>query len=99
MTSAGKPSQEESILLNIKDRTGTYNDTNYPVRQIKENLEKNKIDPSLPNSYISTSSKVNYQQINTIQFGDDVGYNETVEQETFDKEGIEYYHMPIGKHH
>ena len=99
VTSADEPSQEESILLNVKDGTGTYNGTNYPIRQIKENLEKNRINDSLPNSYISATSQVNYQQINTIQFGDDVGYNETIEREKFDKEGIEYQRMPIGKYY
>ena len=96
VTTAGQPSQEESILLNIKDRTGTYSN-GVPVRQTKTQLERNRIDSSLPRSYISPTSDVNYQSINTLQFGDSVGYNETIEQELLRAENLEYYHVPVGK--
>ena len=98
VTSAGSPSQEESILLNIKDRTGTYdNTTGKAVRQTRVVLEENRINPKLLNGYISEISAYNYQSINELHFGDDVGYNETLQRLVVSNTTLTYMHTPVGE--
>ena len=85
------PQEEEVTLLNIADGTGEG-------RQLKGNLEKNRLDKNKDNSYISDTSEVNYESSNNLEFGDDVGYNEALEKEAFSsKPKLTYHHTPIGK--
>ena len=89
-------SQEEVGLLNVKDMTGTYSGTG---RQRTEQLEANRIDPYKPTIYISDTSTLNYEMNNTLEFGDDIGYNETMERMAIENmlPGVEYIHLPISK--
>ena len=81
-------------LLNIKDGTDTYAGAG---RQSIEQLENNRINVSLPTTYISAKSTINYQTWNPEQFGDHIGYNETLEAEEHDHYRLTYLHMPIGE--
>ncbi|CAH1783486.1 unnamed protein product [Owenia fusiformis] len=87
------PSQEEASLLNIRDQTGTYAEGG---RQNITRLLATRIDPSRPNTYISNTSLVNYEARNQLEFGDDVGYNETMERQAVEAAGLKYYHHPTG---
>ncbi len=71
------PSQEEVALLNGNNKVGTYTGMG---RQSTEELVKNRIWPDISNDYISSDSPVNYASRNYLQFGDDIGYNETLER-------------------
>lgn len=90
----GQPSQEEVSLINIQDNTGTYKDGG---RQSLGRLNETVIDPSKPNAFISPSSQYNFQMTNSLEFGDDVGYNETQERMALEDSGFEYLHVPVGK--
>ena len=91
-----KPSQEEVTLLNIKDRTGTYDGAG---RQSEKRLLDTRLDPSQTNDYIGPASKVNYELRNTFEYGDDIGYNETLSRLDFEDKipSIKYVHTPIGE--
>ena len=68
-------------------------------RQSVTELLKNRLDPDKPTTYISNTSTVNYESWNLIEFGDDIGNNETLERiavESF-SDNITYVHLPIGK--
>uniref|UniRef100_A0A2C9LG27 Rhodanese domain-containing protein n=1 Tax=Biomphalaria glabrata TaxID=6526 RepID=A0A2C9LG27_BIOGL len=90
----GKPNQEEVTLLNIQDYTGTYGDTHTPPRQSTERLLKTRLNPNLPNSYISKTSEINYETTNEEEFGDNFGYNSDLEKKVFDNQDLKYYHLP-----
>ncbi|CAH1800703.1 unnamed protein product [Owenia fusiformis] len=85
------PSQEEVTLLNIRDGTGTYE---MGGRQSKKRLEETRIDASKPNEYISNTSMVNYESMNSLEFGDSIGYNEMKERMAIEALGIKYIHQP-----
>ncbi|XP_077870322.1 uncharacterized protein LOC144363583 [Saccoglossus kowalevskii] len=88
-----EPSQEEVTLLNIHDRTGTYSGSG---RQSASKLLQSRIDDNLPNTYISEVSLNNYEGMNTGEFGDNIGYNETIEHEyIIGNTGLYYYHLPV----
>ncbi|XP_070570808.1 uncharacterized protein [Ptychodera flava] len=90
----GTPSQEEVTLLNIIDRTGTYANGG---RQSTARLLESRIDPNKPNNYISPTSTVNYESTNPGEFGDEIGYNETMESEYINgNTDFMYYHLPVG---
>ena len=90
----GAPSQEEVTLLNIRDRTGTYENGG---RQTISQLEANILNKDLLNTYISESSSVNYESRNPLEYGDDVGYNETVERIHLSNDhGFNYQSTVIG---
>ena len=87
----GNNSQEEVTLLNIKDGTGDD-------RQTKANLEANILDANKQNDYISNTSDVNYESMNALEFGDGVGYNETMEKMHFLKLGWKYTNTPLSEY-
>ena len=89
-------SQEEVTLLNIRDVTGTYTGSG---RQSTQQLVTSRLDPSKPNRYISQTSTVNYESRNSLEFGDDIGYNETLERRKIVQTllAVEYIHLPVGK--
>ena len=80
---------EEVTLLNIKDGTGTYRQGG---RQSKSRLLQTRIDPNKPNEYISKDSEVNYQSINPLEYGDNLGYSESLEKLDVMKNGMRYIH-------
>ena len=85
------PSQEEVVLLNVKDNTGTYEGTG---RQSTERLLVTRIDPTKPNEYISPESTVNYQRENSLEYGDDVGYNAGQEKRDMESKTLTYHQTP-----
>lgn len=89
----GKPSQEQVTLINIKDGTPTYGDENSLPRQVPEQLERLILDPSKSKGY--GSENLNYETSNPGEFGDEIGYNEDLEKEAFEKSTLKYYHIPI----
>ncbi|KAH9490632.1 hypothetical protein Btru_052197 [Bulinus truncatus] len=95
LTHRGKASQEEVNLLNIDSSTSTYGDFNTPPRQSDECLKKTRLNPNLPNSYISNTSDVNYERKNEEEFGDDIGYNAEFEKTAFENLHVKYYHLPF----
>ncbi len=80
--------QEEVTLLNVKDNTGED-------RQTRENLRKNRIKLTKPRAFISKTSRTNYQSENPLRFGDEIGYNETLERKAIEELPFNYYHTPI----
>ena len=96
------PSQEEVTLLNIANRVGTYSDavscpsSPCSYRQTMEVLEQNRLDEDKPNAYITSQSTVNYESRNLLEFGDDIGYNETLERLAVTEAGIDYVITPMG---
>ena len=86
-----RPSQEEVVLLNIEDNTGTYVGTG---RQSKERLLATRIDPTKPNMYIAPNSTVNYQHQNGLEYGDDIGYNARPEKRHMRRESLAYHQTP-----
>ncbi|XP_076469093.1 uncharacterized protein LOC143299660 [Babylonia areolata] len=91
----GKPNQEEVNLLNIRQNTGTYATEDTQPRQWTERLEETRIDPNRPNSFVSPDSEVNYESRNYEEFGDEVGYQESLEELAFRSSPLDYYHMPV----
>ena len=91
----GEPSQEEVTLLNIYDNTGTYVGTG---RQSEQRLLETRIDETKVNEYISEDSLVNYASRNSLEFGDDIGYNEEIEREAVEDVGLEYDITPFGEY-
>lgn len=89
------PSQEEVTLLNIRDRTGTYNNGG---RQTESRLLATRLDVNKSTEYISATSEVNYESRNPGEFGDDIGYNEEIQREAIRQSlpEIQYVHLPIG---
>jgi len=59
-------------------------------------LEKNRLDPTKPNTYISSTSTVNYEQTNYKEYDDHIGYNESLERQDVSKM-FEYHHLPLSK--
>lgn len=92
-TNEGAPSQEETTLLNIRDKTGTYTGTG---RQSQTNLEGALIDPGRNLEWSAEESK-NYESMNPLEWGDSIGYNETSEAQQLSEEGFNYENTPIGK--
>ncbi len=91
------PSQEEVALLNEKNKIGTYTGMG---RQSTEELLKNRVWLDISNDYISFDSTVNYASRNYLQFGDVIGYNETLERFTIESRPghpYKYVHTPAGK--
>ncbi|XP_050411917.2 uncharacterized protein LOC126826863 [Patella vulgata] len=96
VTFCENPSQEEVTLLNIKEGTGTYGTEVNKPRQNLERLKETRIDPLKSNLYISKTSDKNYESRNEDEFGDDVGYNETIERDYFKQYGkFQYLHLPV----
>ena len=93
----GNPAQEAVTLLNVKDGTATYGDNKHGPRQVPFTLESLRTNVDRPSEYISADSDVNYEVKNEAEFGDEIGYNEELEKEEFDKSGLPYFHMPVGK--
>ena len=83
-------------LLNIDESCFTYCEGG--GRQGLNNLLKNRIDPEKMNEYISSDSPINFQGRNALEFGDDIGYNETIQKIALQQSTFEYIHTPIGKH-
>jgi protein tyrosine phosphatase (PTP) superfamily phosphohydrolase (DUF442 family) len=89
-----KPSQEEVTLLNINSYwPSTYQNGG---RQLRSNLLRARLDLNKPNSYISATSKDNFESLNECEFGDHIGYNETIERLYLKKNSFQYYHVPVG---
>ncbi|ELU05490.1 hypothetical protein CAPTEDRAFT_207329 [Capitella teleta] len=89
----GEPTQEEVTLINVHDKTGTYTNEG---RQKKENLLRGRIIATRPNEYIAFESDVNYQARNPLEFGDDIGYNETWSRMYIESvTSYKYIHTPI----
>ena len=85
-------SQEEVTLLNINSyRPSTYQNGG---RQLRSNLLRARLDPNKPNSYISATSRDNFESRNECEFGDHIGYNEATERLYLEGNGIQYYHVP-----
>ncbi|KAL3852753.1 hypothetical protein ACJMK2_016370 [Sinanodonta woodiana] len=95
VTDNGIPSQEAVTLLNIKDGTSTYGDGLIGPRQNDEILKTLRLDPNKSNDYVSEKSKVNYESRNPGEFGDDIGYNETLERLAVEASSLKYYHLPF----
>ena len=85
------PSQEEVVLLNVKDNTGTYVGTG---RQSTERLLVTRIDPVRRNEYISPHSTVNYERENSLEYGDDIGYNAAFEKTDMESKNLTYLQTP-----
>ena len=95
VTTSGDPSQEEVTLLNIADDTGTYANGG---RQVETQLLDSRLNEQVLTDYISENSTLNYEDKNELEFGDDVGYSETMEMEALEAvEGLQYLHTPIGE--
>ena len=85
------PSQEEVVLLNVRDNTGTYEGTG---RQSTERMLVTRIDPAKRNEYISPSSTINYQPENSLEYGDDIGYNAAFEKTDMESKNLTYLQTP-----
>lgn len=89
---ANEPSQEEVTLLNVESHVlYTYQSGG---RQLRPNLLDMRLDPRKPNSYVSNTSRDNFESKNVCEFGDEIGYNETIEHMFLVNEGINYHHLP-----
>ena len=89
---AHQPSQEEVTLLNIHSYVpGTYQNGG---RQLRANLLQARLDTNKPNSYISSNSTDNFESMNECEFGDNIGYNETLERLYLAVKKLPYYHVP-----
>ncbi|KAI0235674.1 hypothetical protein LSAT2_013811 [Lamellibrachia satsuma] len=82
---------EEVTLLNIRDNTGTYEETG---RQSTERLQASRIDPARRNEYISPDSTVNYERKNILEYGDDIGYNAALEKHDMKSNKFTYHQTP-----
>ncbi|XP_069142052.1 uncharacterized protein [Argopecten irradians] len=91
----GNPSQEQVTLINVKDGTPTYGNKETGPRQIPDTLKGLVLDSGKDNGFIAEGSDVNYEARNAGEFGDDIGYNEERERQVLEKEGFQYYHMPV----
>lgn len=87
-----QPSQEEVNLLNIQSAGMTTYENG--GRQLRSNLLAMRLDHNKPDSYISDTAIDNFESRNECEFGDDIGYNETMERQYLVEEGIKYYHLP-----
>lgn len=94
-TSNGNPSQETVTLINIKDGTPTYDKDLKPLRQLDSNLKTLIIDSKKEPNYISPTSEVNYERRNFAEWGDDIGYNQDLQEADFKDSEVNYYHLPI----
>lgn len=56
-------------------------------------------DNSRPNTWISNTSTVNVELINTFEFGDKGGYNEAIESSAFANAKVDYTHLPIASNY
>ena len=90
---SGDPSQEIVTLLNIRDDLKTYTGKG---RQTEKNLLANRINPAQLNEYISKQSKVNYESRNSAEYGDAIGYNETLEGIHVRSNSLDYLSVPLG---
>ena len=89
--------QEPVNLLNIKDGTSTYGYKSVLPRQDLNTLEKNRINAHLSSDYISSHSRRNFEAENSLEFGDDIGYNEHLEEDVVKLSNMKYYHVPVCK--
>jgi hypothetical protein len=90
----GVPTQEEVTLLNIRDRTGTYVGAG---RQSEERLLATRRNSARPVNFISQSSDINYERRNALEYGDEIGYNESTSRKHIqDNYKLQYTHTPIG---
>ena len=78
-------------MLNVEDNTGTYVGTG---RQSTERLLATRIDPARRNEYISPHSTVNYERENSLEYGDDIGYNATLEKHDMESKNLTYCQTP-----
>ena len=83
-----RASGEEVTLLNVEDQTGEE-------RQKTVNLESHRIDPSKPTTYISSNATLNYDSRNPLEWGDEIGYNGTLQELDFESSTLNYHHAPI----
>ncbi|KAI0208461.1 hypothetical protein LSAT2_006839 [Lamellibrachia satsuma] len=85
-------SQEEVNLLNVKSFTGTYRAGG---RQSTARLMETRVDEARANEYVRANSPVNYECRNSREFGDNIGYNEPLEQRAADRWQLDYYNTPV----
>lgn len=87
--------QEEVTLINIRDRTGTYTNGG---RQTEQQLLNTRLDPNKTNEYIANGSNINYERRNPLEYGDDIGYNETLSRSHIEAHySFQYFHTPLGE--
>ncbi|XP_078340879.1 uncharacterized protein LOC111106541 [Crassostrea virginica] len=84
--------RETVTLPNIKEEAESHDPAS---RQTIESLQKNVIDKKKPKTYISADSPYNFATKNPEEFGDDIGYNQNLEKEAFQKAAFPYYHTPL----
>lgn len=84
--------KETVTLLNVKEEPESHDPAS---RQTIQSLKKNIIDKKKPNTYISPDSPYNFATKNPEEFGDEIGYNQNLEKEAFQKQKFPYYHMPL----
>lgn len=94
VTTDGQPSQEIVTLLNINDKTGTYENGG---RQLKKNLLKARINKYKPPYYLHHKSQENFETRNPDEFGDNIGYNEDLERQAVENTTLLYHHMSVGE--
>ena len=85
--------RETVTLLNIREEAESHDPAS---RQTIQSLQKNVIDKRKPKTYISADSPYNFATKNSEEFGDDIGYNQNLEKEAFQKAAFPYYHTPLG---
>ncbi|ELU00764.1 hypothetical protein CAPTEDRAFT_202160 [Capitella teleta] len=90
----GNPDQEEVTLLNVRDRTSTYA---IGGRQSETRLRNTRLNVSQSNDFIFEGSDVNYQRVNELEYGDHIGYNESIARSHITQNyAFEYLHTPVG---
>ncbi|KAI0232949.1 hypothetical protein LSAT2_016729 [Lamellibrachia satsuma] len=57
--------------------------------------ELTRVDEARANEYVRANSPVNYESRNSREFGDNIGYNEPLEQRAADRWQLDYYITPI----
>ncbi|ELU03696.1 hypothetical protein CAPTEDRAFT_195393 [Capitella teleta] len=93
-TTNGKSTQEEVTLLNIREGTGTYAEGG---RQTETRLRNTRLNVSQANDFIAEDSDVNYQRVNELEYGDHIGYNESIARSHITRNyAFEYLHTPVG---
>jgi len=98
-------SQETTTLLNAMDNKKAYVDgkvAGYLSTGCSDNLTETscfKIDDSRPTTWISDTSTVNVELINSFEFGDNGGYNEAIESSAFANAKVDYTHLPIASNY
>ena len=85
LTFKGEPSQEEVLLVNVKDNQGMIKDG----RQKEENLKQDRVSEQRSKRYISPDAIQNYELKNVYEFGDEIGYNEELERQFMESMELE----------